>query len=159
MFSSNQQLNYQFLLITHIVCADQQIHSEEAQALRDLAKAANIEENTLLEMEKILSQEDKYLSLELIAGKIPHGQHTETMRQLLTMAHIDGYFAPLEREMIYKIGQVWHWSKNEIDKIIQEAKSKQTQKNNKNNEDEELSLAAKFLENEYKSGLSPPSLI
>ncbi|MBE9058654.1 GTPase [Sphaerospermopsis sp. LEGE 08334] len=154
MFSSNQQLNYQFLLITHIVCADQQIHSEEAQALRDLAQAANIEENTLLEMEKILSQEDKYLSLELIAGKIPHGQQTETMRQLLTMAHIDGYFAPLEREMIYKIGQVWHWSKNEIDKIIQEAKSKQTQKNYKNNEDEELSLAAKFLENEYKSGLS-----
>ncbi|QYX30491.1 hypothetical protein [Sphaerospermopsis torques-reginae] len=26
-----------------IVCADQQIHSEEAQALRDLAQAANIE--------------------------------------------------------------------------------------------------------------------
>jgi GTP-binding protein EngB required for normal cell division/uncharacterized tellurite resistance protein B-like protein len=154
MFSTNQPLNYQFLLLTHIVCADQQIHSEEAQALRDLAKAANIEENTLLEMEKILSQEDKFLSLELIAGKIPHGQQTETMRQLLTMAHIDGYFAPLEREMIYKIGQVWHWSKNEIDKIIQEAKSKQTQKNHKNNENEELSLAAKFLENEYKSGLS-----
>lgn len=154
MFSTNQQLNYQFLLLTHIVCADQQIHSEEAQALRDLAKAANIEENTLLEMEKILSQEDKYLSLELIAGKIPHGQQTETMRQLLTMAHIDGYFAPLEREMIYKIGQVWHWSKNEIDKIIQEAKSKQPPKDNKENEEEELSLAARFLESGYKSGLS-----
>ncbi|MEI6444834.1 MAG: hypothetical protein WCO29_17295 [Nostocales cyanobacterium ELA583] len=157
MSEANQLLNYQFLLLTHIVCADQQIHSihsEEAKGLRELAEEANIGETALLEMEKILSQEDKCLSLDFLGGKIPHGKQRETMQQLLTMAHIDGYFAPLEKEMIYKIGQFWHWSKNDIDKIIQEAKSKQPRKDNQDNDEEELSLAARFLENEYKSGLS-----
>ncbi len=137
-----------------MVCADQQVHSEEAQALRELAEDANIGEITLLEMEKILSQEDKYLSLEFLAVKIPHGKQGETMRQLLTIAYVDGYFAPLEKEMIYRIGQIWHWSKSDVDRIVQEAKSKQPLKDNQDNDEEELSLAARFLENEYKSGLS-----
>jgi hypothetical protein len=45
-----------------MVCADQQIHSEESKALRELADQARIGQRTLDEMEKILAQ-DEHLSL------------------------------------------------------------------------------------------------
>ncbi len=37
-----------FLLLTHIICADQQIHSEESKYLRELANLARIEQQTIM---------------------------------------------------------------------------------------------------------------
>ena len=37
---ASEQLDYGFLLLTHIVCADQQIHSEESKYLRELGDRA-----------------------------------------------------------------------------------------------------------------------
>ena len=39
---AQKQLDYGFLLLTHIVCADGQIHSEESKYLRELGDRANI---------------------------------------------------------------------------------------------------------------------
>ncbi|MGL4883608.1 MAG: hypothetical protein ACRC8K_21495 [Waterburya sp.] len=39
---TNEQLDYGFLLLTHLICADKQIHSEEFKYLRELEKRANI---------------------------------------------------------------------------------------------------------------------
>lgn len=121
--NANESLNYQFLLLTHVVCADGQIHSEETKALRELAQVAEINDLTLLEMDKILAQEENHLSVEAIANNIPHGLQTETMRQVLAIAYIDGYFSPLEQELISKICEYWNWSSHseELESLLEEA--------------------------------------
>ena len=55
---SQDQLDYGFLLLVHLVCADQQIHSEELKYLQELSERANISQCTKDEMEKILAQDD-----------------------------------------------------------------------------------------------------
>lgn len=153
---THEQLNYQFLLLTHIVCADQQIHSEEAKALRELGQVARVNERTLQEMENILAQQSNHFSVEAIANRIPHGMQAETMRQLLAIAHVDGYLAPLERKLIDDICEIWHWSTQEIDDLLEEAKKiKYKQLFGRNNDEQtELSFAASLLKNEKKSPLS-----
>jgi uncharacterized tellurite resistance protein B-like protein len=110
-----------YLLLTHLVGADRQIHSEEAKTLRELAEEAKIKQNTLVEMEKILSHEENYLVLEDVAAKVPLEQQSETMRQVIAIAYTDGFFAPLEKEFVKKIAQIWKWSPKEIDKILEDA--------------------------------------
>ncbi|MBD2384673.1 hypothetical protein [Cylindrospermum sp. FACHB-282] len=59
--ATGEQLNYSFLLLTHIVCADQQIHNDEVKALQEKAKHLQIGERTTEEMKKILAQEENQL--------------------------------------------------------------------------------------------------
>jgi uncharacterized tellurite resistance protein B-like protein/GTP-binding protein EngB required for normal cell division len=151
---AQEQLDYSYLLLTHLVCADRQIHSEEANALRELAEEANIQQSTLAEMEKILSYEDNHLILEDVATNVPLEQQSETMRQVLAIAYTDGFFAPLEREFVNKIAQIWKRSPKEIDKILEEAEGFRPKLSNNNEAQEQLSFAARLLKNEYKSPLS-----
>lgn len=153
--NADESLNYQFLLLTHVVCADGQIHSEETKALRELAQVAEIKDLTLLEMEKILAQEENHLSVDAIANKIPHGLQTETMGQVLAIAHIDGYYAPLERKLVNKICEVWHWKPQEVQKLLEKAEKFKPRFSFKKEDDQrELSFTAKLLKNEQKSPLS-----
>ncbi|MEH2158508.1 tellurite resistance TerB family protein [Nostoc sp.] len=112
---TSEQINYQFLLLTHIMCADEQIHSEEAKALRELAQKTNLGTDTIEEMEKILSQDENLLSVENVARKIQQGEQSEAMRQMIAIAYIDGYFSPLEREMVDHIAKSWNWSNLKIE--------------------------------------------
>ncbi|MEH2189507.1 MAG: TerB family tellurite resistance protein [Nostoc sp.] len=105
---TSEQINYQFLLLTHIMCADEQIHSEEAKALRKLAQKTNLGTYTIEEMEKILSQNENFISVENVARKIQQGEQSEAMRQMIAIAYIDGYFSPLEREMVKHIAKIWN---------------------------------------------------
>ncbi len=91
---ATEQLDYRFLLITHMVCADQQIHSEEAKALHQLRQHVKIGQHTIVEMEKILSQDEQMLSVEYLACQLPSGEQSEAMRQILAIARIDGFFSP-----------------------------------------------------------------
>ncbi len=115
------QLDYCFLLLTHIVCADQQIHNQEAKALRELAAQAHVNEATLLEMEKILGQDASHLALTDIAQNVPVGQRSEAIRQVMAVAYVDGFFSPLEREEVNRIAQLWGIHEPEIEQILEEA--------------------------------------
>jgi uncharacterized tellurite resistance protein B-like protein len=137
--TASEQIDYPFLLLTHIVCADQQIHSEESKSLRELADIARIGQQTRDEMEKILAQDDDHFSVEDVASRVPSGQQNEAMRQILAIAYADGFFAPLEREMVERIARIWNWSTGEIDRIIQAAQDF-TAKRSSSNVDEQLSL-------------------
>ncbi len=55
--TANQPLDYSLLLVTHMVCADRQIHSEELKALHQLVRKAKAEQLTNEEIEKILTQD------------------------------------------------------------------------------------------------------
>ncbi|HEY9861749.1 MAG TPA: hypothetical protein V6D16_19785, partial [Candidatus Obscuribacterales bacterium] len=78
---ADEQLNYPFLLITHMVCADQQIHNQEAKSLRELASQAKVSQQTLDEMEKILAQDEQQLSVDSVAQAVPRKQRAEAIQQ------------------------------------------------------------------------------
>jgi len=137
-------LDYGFLLLTHIICADQQIHSRESRALRELADQANINEATLQEMEKILGQDDPHVLLEEAARNLPLSQRTETLRQVIAIAYIDGYFSPLEREVVDQIAQGWGIYEQEIEQMLEEAQGF-GQWHATGQEEDELSVGARLL--------------
>ena len=143
---TSEQINYQFLLLTHIVCADKQIHSEEAKALRELVQKTNIGTDTIEEMEKILSQDENLLSVENVARKIQQGEQSEAMRQMIAIAYIDGYFSPLEREMVDHIAKIWNWSNSKIETLLEETEKFNTVKFASHNKDKsEFSVGARLL--------------
>lgn len=152
---AQKELNYGFLLLTHIVCADQQIHSEESKYLRELGDRAHISQQTKDEMEKILAQDSEHLTVDYLAKQVAVERQSEVMGQILAVAYADGYFAPLERKMVDRIASIWHWSTTDVDLIITEAElfNKQVNYSNDNNR-KELSFAAWLLKNEKKSPLS-----
>lgn len=142
----SEKINYQFLLLTHMVCADRQIHSEEAKTLQELAKNAKMASKTIEEMEKILSQDEDLISVEAVACQIPPGEQSEAIRQILSIAYTDGYFSPLEREMVNEVAKIWNWSDTEIKRLCDEAKNFGTIKQKGNNQDKsELSVGVRLL--------------
>lgn len=141
-----EKLNYPFLLITHMVCADQQIHSEEAKALQALAKNTKMGGRTIEEMEKILAQEETHLTVYDVACQVRPGEQSEAMRQVLAVAYIDGFFSPVERAMVEKIAQVWNWTNGEVETLIEQAQGFSTvNKSAENKEDTKLSFGARIL--------------
>lgn len=144
--TANEQLDYPFLLVTHIVCADQQIHSEESKALHELANQIRVGQRTLDEMEKILAQDEHQTSLEDVARRVPPGQQSEAMRQILALAYIDGFFSPLEREMVEQVALIWKWPAGEIQRLIEEAEGfTATRSTGDDNHQPELSVGARLL--------------
>jgi uncharacterized tellurite resistance protein B-like protein/GTP-binding protein EngB required for normal cell division len=138
-------LDYAFLLLTHVICADQQIHSQESRALRSLAEQAKVNQATLQEMEKILEQDDTQISLEAVVQKIPVGQQSEVLRQVMAIAYIDGYFSPLEREVVNQIAQLWGISQHEIERMLEEAQGLRNWQTHTNDENDQLSVGARLL--------------
>ena len=151
---AQKQLDYGFLLLTHLVCADRQIHSEESKYLKELGDRTNISQQTKDEIEKILIQDDHLLTIDYIAKQVSVEEQSEIMRQILAIAYADGYFAPLERDLVDRIANIWNWSTTEVDRIIIEAELHSKQINSNDNSNTQLSFAARLLKNEKQSPLS-----
>lgn len=143
---NSEQINYQFLLLTHMVCADEQIHSEEAKALQDLAQKAKMGTRTIEEMQKILNQDEDFIPIEKVARQVPARDQSEAIRQILAIAYVDGYFSPSEREMVDHIAKIWNWSQTELTSLLEEAKNFGTVKRIYGDvEKYELSVGARLL--------------
>ncbi|MGB6301450.1 MAG: TerB family tellurite resistance protein [Rivularia sp. (in: cyanobacteria)] len=142
---ADEIIDYSFLLLSHIVCADGQIHNKEAQALHELAQQSNMGKRTIEEMEKILAQDENSLSVEDIADKVPPGEQNEAMRQMLAIAYIDGFFSPLEREMVDLVAEIWNWQTKEVERLIQETEGLGTSSSNDEKEQLQLSFGARLL--------------
>ena len=61
-----ETLNYGFLVLTHIVCADQQITPEKLQYLKEVGDRINVSEQTKSAMQRILAQNQKHLMVDYI---------------------------------------------------------------------------------------------
>jgi tRNA U34 5-carboxymethylaminomethyl modifying GTPase MnmE/TrmE len=97
-------------------------------------------------MEKILAQDEHHLCVEDVAHRVPPGQQSEAMRQILALAYIDGFFSPLEREMVEQVAQIWNWSAGEIQRLIEEVEGFTANRSiNNDNNQPELSVGARFL--------------
>jgi len=117
---TTEHLDYPFLLVTHMVCADQQIHSEESKALRELAMQISASQRTLAEMEKILAQDENHLCVEDLARKVSPGEQSEAMSQMLAIAYVDGFCSALERQMAEQVARIWNWPTGELQRQLAE---------------------------------------
>ena len=145
--------DYQFLLLVNIVCADGQLHSEELKYLEKLAQKYEIEQLTRDEMNKTIACDDNRLCIKDLADRIDTADREETMRQMIILAHSDGFFAASERETINNIGKIWNWSPNKIDEIIKQVEIKQietTVSNSNQYHSPDLSFSANLLNNAKK---------
>jgi hypothetical protein len=105
-------------------------------------------------MEKILAQEENHLKVETVAQRISPSQQNEALRQVLAITYIDGFFSPLEKEMIEKIAKIWNWSQDDLKGILEEAAGFCLQSEDNKDNQEELSFADWLLKNEHSSILS-----
>ena len=141
-------MNYELLLIAHIICADRQIHSEEVRYLNALSERNGAEKTTLELVERIFAQDENCLSVEDIARNISVETRQEVFFQVLEVAYVDGDFSPLEKNLIEKIANIWNFSENDVQSAISKAdNSYQKSQSQKIIQDEhlELSLGAKVL--------------
>lgn len=149
-------LNYPFLLLTHVVCADGQIHSEEARTLHHLAAQINLDPATQAEMDKILDLELDALSVQTVASRISVDKQKETMHQMLAIAHVDGYYAPLEKNLVDQVCKIWGMDPRKVEVIRKAASAKKLRRpfQRDRTPEQQLSIAARLLKNEQKSLLS-----
>lgn len=117
---NSEQINYPFLLYTHMVCADQRIHNKELIHLETLKQQLRVGERTIEEKEKIFTQNENFLTIEIIAKGVASNQRSEVVWQLLHLAFIDGYCHPLERDMAEQVARIWNWEKTEIHQRIEQ---------------------------------------
>lgn len=143
---TTEHLDYPFLLVTHMVCADQQIHSEESKALRKLAMQISASQRTLAEMEKILAQDENHLSVEDLARKVSPGEQSEAMSQMLAIAYVDGFCSALERQMAEQVAGIWNWSAGEVERQLAEVGAfSDTRFIGEHNQQQKPSIGARFL--------------
>ena len=112
---SKSGIDYGFLVLIHLICADKQIHFEEIKYLNELSDRANVSPQTKYEMDKILAQDSHHLTLDCITKQVYIKERSELIKQILAMAHVDGDFAFSEKELINNLGKIWNWSEEEID--------------------------------------------
>ena len=108
-----EKLDYGFLVLTHIVCADQQINSEKLKYLEELGAQRNISERTKDEMKRILADNNQSLKVDYIETE-------KIMQQILATFYKQGLFGFSEQEAIMRIASVCNWSQKGIKRVIQE---------------------------------------
>ncbi|ACB51274.1 unknown [Crocosphaera subtropica ATCC 51142] len=109
-----QKLDYSFLLLTHLMCADQQIHNKEWQYLKQVENTLMVSVFTKEEQDKIITQDETMLSVETVAQKIAKTEYDSLIKQLVQFAHIDDFYAPSERKMIETIRKMWGLSQRQV---------------------------------------------
>lgn len=141
-------MNHDLLLIAHVICADLQIHSEEVRYLNALSEKNGADSSTLELIEKIFAQDENCPSVEDVAKNISLETRQEVFSQVLEVAHVDGNFSPLEKNIIDKIAKIWNLSASNVQIAIATAdnnyRKSQSQKLIQD-EHVELSLSAKVL--------------
>jgi GTP-binding protein EngB required for normal cell division/uncharacterized tellurite resistance protein B-like protein len=153
-----ENIDYNLLLLTHMVCADQQIHSSESIFLNTLSKETGASNLTLQEIEKILSQDEECIALETAVRQISPEFRDRTIRQILDIAHSDGFFSPLEQKLLKYITQAWAIPQSEIELRIGKAERKAKHKASNPHETKVgLSIAARLLKSAEK--IIPEKLI
>ncbi|MFC1852383.1 TerB family tellurite resistance protein [candidate division CSSED10-310 bacterium] len=107
MSKNSSKIAYPFLLYTHMVCADGQIHTKEVKKLEDLFQEFHINQVTKDEKDKIISQSEDMLCLREILPQIPEEDQLDCLKTLAIVSYCDGFCDPLERKMLDEIACAW----------------------------------------------------
>ena len=141
-------MNYGLLLLAHIICADQQLHSEEIRYLDELIKGTGADKATIEAIENIFSQSENHPSLEECAKSVAREDRQHLLQPILGVTYADGYLAPLEKIAIDQIIEIWKFPKTKVDQAIANAEQyyRTHRKNNlSDNEKADLSISAKVV--------------
>lgn len=120
---NDQLLDYSLLLIAHMVCADREIHNKELKALRKLESTSSGGQHTSEEIDKILTQDEHLISIEEAVQKVPQEDCNWALRAVIWIAHVDGFYSPLEREIVEWVGRIWKQSVEVIQYFIEDTKA------------------------------------
>jgi len=147
--SRRDELDHNLLLIAHLVCADGQIHIQEAKALQSLSKEVGSNQSTQTALDSILGKLPEAPTIHELAKNIAPGQQTEALQQLLAMACIDGYLAPVEKAFINSVAKFWNIAGEDVERlrlIAQQAqRSKSRMGGNETSAEDDLSKGAQIL--------------
>ena len=66
-----------FLLMSHLICVDQQIHNSEEEMLQAYAKEMNLSDNIINEKQKIISLSDDCIQIKEIIYRFPKESRDE----------------------------------------------------------------------------------
>jgi GTP-binding protein EngB required for normal cell division len=119
--TTDETLDYSFLLVTHMVCADQQIHNKELKYLYALNSTTKLGRRTKEEKEKILIQDENLIPVDFVAQRVLSEQQNWAMGQILVMAYVDGFYSPLEHQMVEQVAEIWGWSKKRLQEFVKYA--------------------------------------
>ncbi|PZO48911.1 MAG: hypothetical protein DCF15_17425 [Phormidesmis priestleyi] len=139
------QLNCNLLLLAHLVCADEQIHIQEAKALQSLTEQISADQTTKDALEAILSKAPTAPTVEALAQKILPGQQIESLKQLLAVACIDGYLAPVEETFVTNVAKLWNISEEEVKHLRLSAKQARRSQFSLKADKDDLSRGAHIL--------------
>lgn len=112
-----EELDSSLLLIAHLICADGQIHVQEAEALQSLSEDIGTNQATQKALDAILGKLSEAPSVGKLAKKVLPGQQVEVIQQLLAIACIDGYLAPVEKNFIRGIAKLWNISGEDFERL------------------------------------------
>jgi GTP-binding protein EngB required for normal cell division/uncharacterized tellurite resistance protein B-like protein len=117
----SRQLDYELLLLAHMICADEQIYSEELEFLYAKGEQKQLEQfllkNTFDEVNKILSQDESSIGLMDVVHNILPTHRIKVIQDLLELSKIDGFISPLEERMIVEIANIWGRNQVEMQNI------------------------------------------
>ncbi len=119
--TTDETIDYSFLLVTHMVCADQQIHNKELKYLYALDSKTKLGRRTKEEKEKILIQDENLIPVDVVAQKVLSEQQNWAMGQILVMAYVDGFYSPLEHQMVEQVAEIWGWSNKRLQEFVKYA--------------------------------------
>lgn len=111
-----------FLLMSHLICVDQQIHNSEEEMLQAYAKEMNLSDNIINEKQKIISLSDDCIQIKEIIYRFPKESRDECIKFLFIMSSVDNYMDEKEIEMITMISKYWDIDNLKINQIKKEAK-------------------------------------
>ncbi len=123
MPNNMNKIDYHFLLYFYVVCADRQEHIKETQALAQIAGEHIINEKTQEEAEKILSQQENMLPLDVVIKSIPDTLRISCLENCAYLAYVDGFCHPLERELLKHLADEWGVSESELDRMCASAEA------------------------------------
>lgn len=101
--------DYAALLIAHIACADQQLHSSEIKQLAKFLKN-DISDVAASEIDKILAKADDAIDLPEVLSAVPVAEQKLTLEMAFRMAHVDGHLHLEESTLLKQIAEVWNIS-------------------------------------------------
>ena len=111
------ELDHGLLLIAHLICADEQIHIEEARALQSLSEEVGSNQATKAALEAILANQPEAPPVYDLAKNVSAGQKTEILQQLLAVACLDGYLAPVEKAFVNSVAKLWDFAEEDVERI------------------------------------------
>ena len=79
------QLDYGFLLLTHVICSYKKIDSEELKYLKELGDRTHISQQTKDEIDKIFTQDRQHITINHIANSVSLEERSQIMEQILAI--------------------------------------------------------------------------